>query len=163
MYYGAVRNICAIRHSCIIADRAVAADASKVSHSGTGANHTVGIDQGVVPYRGITVDFCSGVQQNTVANGRTILDTSVLQHHTATANFSKRTDIRTGRNDIGKSKAKGLAFSYTCARNQLLPMPTTSKPYSFRSSGRLAMQPTTGMPQISVPTACPSSTKAQSY
>ena len=106
MYCGAVRNICAIRHSCIIADGAVAANAGKISHSRTCANHTVGVNQGVIPYRCITVDFCSGVQQNTVANGRTILDTSVLQHHTATADFSKRTDVGTGSNDVWERIAK---------------------------------------------------------
>ena len=56
-----------------------------------------------------------------------------------------------------------IAFSYTCARNLLFSMPTTSMLYSFRSSCRFAIPPTTGILQISVPTACPSSTKTQSY
>lgn len=52
------------------------------------------------------MDLCSGIQQNTVANGRTILDTGILQHHAATAQLCVWTDVGAGRNDIGKSKAK---------------------------------------------------------
>ena len=110
MYCGAVRNICAIRHSCVIADGAVAADAGKVAHNGTGANHTVGIDQGVIPYRCITVDLCPSIQQNAVANGRTILDTSVLQQHAATADFRNWADVGTGSNDVGNPIAKCICF-----------------------------------------------------
>lgn len=109
-YCRTIRNICAIRHSCIIADGAVAANAGKVAHSRTSANDAVGVNQGVVPYRCITVDLCSGIQQNTVANGRTILDTGILQHHAATAQLCVWTDVGAGRNDIGKSKAKCFCF-----------------------------------------------------
>ena len=73
MYCGAVRNICAVRHGCMIANRYVAADAGKTAYSRTGANHTVGVNQGVIPYRCITVDFRSGIQQNTVSDRCTIL------------------------------------------------------------------------------------------
>ena len=110
MYCSAVRNICAIRHSCMIADGAVAADAGKIPNSRTGADDAVGVNQGVIPYRCITVDFRSGIQQNAISHRCTILDTSVLQHHTATADFCERTDIGTGRNDVGKRKAKGFCL-----------------------------------------------------
>ena len=116
MYCGTVRNVCAIRHGCFIADGAVAADTGKIPHRGTCANHAVGIDQGVIPYRCITVDFCSGIQQNTVSDRRTVLDTSVLQNHTATADFSKRTDIGTGSNDVWERIAKGFClFIHLCS------------------------------------------------
>ena len=106
MYCGAVRNICAIRHSCVIADGAVAADAGKAPHRCACANYAVGVDKSVVPYRCITVDFRSGIQQNTVAYGRTILDTSVLQHHTAASQLGVWTDVGTGSNDVGERIAK---------------------------------------------------------
>ena len=92
----------------MIADGAVATDAGKVPHRCACANYAVGVDKGVVPYRRITVDLRSGIQQNTVANGRTILDTGILQHHAATAQLCVWTDVGAGRNDIGKSKAKGF-------------------------------------------------------
>ena len=106
MYCGAVRNICAIRHRCIVAYGAVAANASKISHGRTSADHTIGIDQGIIPYRCITVDFRSSIQQNTIPDRCTVLNTSVLQSHTATADFSKRTDIGTGSNDVWERIAK---------------------------------------------------------
>ena len=108
MHCGAVRNICAIWHSCVIADGAVASDAGKASHSCAGANYAVGIDQSVVPYCCITVDFCSDIQQNTVSNGCTILDTSVLQHHTTTSQLGVWTDVGTGCNDVRERLAKGF-------------------------------------------------------
>ena len=107
-YCRTIRNICAIRHSCIIADGAVAANAGKVAHSRTSANDAVGVNQGVVPYRYITVDFRSGIQQDTVANGCTILDASVLQHHTTTSQLGVWTDVSTRCNDIGEPIAKGF-------------------------------------------------------
>ena len=88
MYCGAVQNIFAIRHSCVIADGAVAADAGKVPHRCACANDAVGVDKGVVPYRCITVDFRSGIQQNTVANGHTILDTGICSTTQPQPNFA---------------------------------------------------------------------------
>ena len=105
-----VFDICAIRHSCVIADGAVAADAGKVPHRCAGANNTVGVNQSVVPYRCITVDLCSGIQQNTATNGCTVLDASVLQHHTAVSHLGIRTDIGTGSNDVGEPIAKCFCF-----------------------------------------------------
>ena len=86
----------------MIADGAVAADAGKVSHRCACANYAVGVDKGVVPYRRITVDLCSGIQQNTVANGRTVLDTGILQYHTTASQLSVWTDVGTGSNDVGE-------------------------------------------------------------
>ena len=103
---GAVRNICAIWHGYIVADGAVATDASKVAHSRTRANDAVGVNQGVVPYRCITVDFRSGIQQNTVSHRCTVLDTGVLQHHTTTSQLGVWTDVGTGGNDIEEPLAK---------------------------------------------------------
>ena len=100
MYCGAVRNICTVRHDCMVADGNIAADAGKAAHSRTGADHTVGVDKGVVSYRCITVDLCSGVQQNAVTNRCTVLDTGVLQHHTTTSQLGVWTDIGTGSNDV---------------------------------------------------------------
>ena len=56
------------------------------------------------------MDLRSGIQQNTVSHRCTVLDTGVLQHHTAIADFCERTDIGTGSNDVGKSKAKCFCF-----------------------------------------------------
>lgn len=88
MYCGAVRNVRAIRHSYIIADGAVATNASKVAYDCAGADHAVGVNKGVVSYRCITVDFRSGIQQNTVANGHTILDTGICSTTQPQPNFA---------------------------------------------------------------------------
>lgn len=85
----------------MIADGAVAADAGKVAHSRTRANDAVGVNQGVVPYRYITVDFRSGIQQNTVSHRCTVLDTGVLQHHTTTSQLGVWTDVGTGATILG--------------------------------------------------------------
>ena len=115
MYCGAVRNICAIWHSCIVADGAVAADASKVPHRCAGANNTVGMDQSAIPYRCITVDLCSGIQQNTISDRCTVLDTSVLQHHTTTSQLGVGADIGTGSNNVRKRIAKCFClFIHLC-------------------------------------------------
>lgn len=57
-------------------------------------------------YRCITVDLCSGIQQNTVANRRTVLDTGILQYHTTASQLGVWTDVGTGSNDVGERIAK---------------------------------------------------------
>ena len=148
----------------MIADGAVAADAGKIPHRCACANYAVGVDKGVVPYRCITVDFRSGIQQNTVANGRTILDTGILQHHAATAQFCVWTDVGAGRNDIGKSKAKGFRLLI-----HLCPEPIVADTHhqqavllpQLRQISKTANH--RNATDFAPPTDCPSSTKAQSY
>ena len=61
------------------------------------------------------MDFRSCIQQSTIANGRTILDTSVLQNHATTAQLSVKTDVGTGGNNVWKRIAKGFClFIHLC-------------------------------------------------
>ena len=56
------------------------------------------------------MDLCSGIQQNTVANGRTVLDTGILQYHTTASQLSVWTDVGTGSNDVGERIVKCFCF-----------------------------------------------------
>ena len=67
------------------------------------------------------MDFCTCVQQHTIAHDCAILNTGVLHQNTSTADLSKRTYVGTGSNDVGKSKAK-----YFCFLIHLRPKPIVS-------------------------------------
>ena len=61
------------------------------------------------------MDFCASIQQHTITNPCTILDTSILQYYTAAANLGVWTNIRTRRDNVRKSIAKFLGvFIYLC-------------------------------------------------
>ena len=78
MYGRAVGNICTIWHDYIIANGTVTADSDKVTHCSTCPDNAIGINQCVISNGCITVDFRADIQQHTIANSGTVLDTGVL-------------------------------------------------------------------------------------
>ena len=69
------------------------------------------------------MNFCSGIQKHAIANDCAVLDTAILQKHTAITQVGVRTDIGTGRNDVRKSIPERCGFLIHLRPDLLLPMP----------------------------------------
>ena len=104
-YCCAVRDICPVRDNSIIANSHITADADALSDLCASTDNTVCIDERIILHDRITVDFCTRIQQNSVAHDCTILDAGILQDHTASTELCKGADISTTRNDIVESIA----------------------------------------------------------
>ena len=110
MYCGTVWNICAIWHNSRIANRHIATDTSILANFCTSANDTVCINERIIFHDRITMDFCTCVQQHTIAHDCTILNTGILQNDTPIAKLSVWADIGTGRNNVRECISKLLGL-----------------------------------------------------
>lgn len=106
MHSRAVWDVRIIWHDCIIANGTVTTDTSTAAHNGSRADDAIGINQRIISDSRIAVDFGTGIQQNTIPDHCAILNTSILQYHTATAQLNIRADIGIGRNDVRECIAK---------------------------------------------------------
>ena len=110
MYCGTVWNICAIWHNSRIANRHIAADTSVLTNFCTSTNDTVCINERIIFHDRITMDFCTCVQQHTIAHDCAILNTGILQNDTPIAKLSVWADIGTGRNNVRECISKLLGL-----------------------------------------------------
>ena len=110
MYCGTVWNICAIWHNSRIANRHIAADTSVLTNFCTSTNDTVCINERIIFHDRITMDFCTCVQQHTIAHDCAILNTGILQNDTPITKFGVGANVGTGCNDIRESIAHCRSF-----------------------------------------------------
>lgn len=105
-----VGNIAVVCYVYIVADADVAANAHALANMGQSADNGVGINQRAVIDKAVMMHLHARVQQDAVANVRTILHYDVVQQHAAAAQLGITADIGAGADDIGKAVAKRLRF-----------------------------------------------------
>lgn len=87
MHCGAVWNICTLRYSCVIANRAVAADSSIPASLSPGTDSAVCVKKDIILHFCPTVYLNARIKQHTIADYCPILDTSILHQDTAMTNL----------------------------------------------------------------------------